>query len=517
MIFLGDIPMINARRFPEAEAVVFEGRRISFGELNDRVNRFANGLAALGLNRGDHVAIMAENCHQYLEVYYAVAKAGMVTVPVNYRLSGKEITHVINHSESCALIVADRFGDTVQGMRPDIPAIEKYISLENPVEGMAFYEDVISEGSPEEPDWEPLSEDDMVILIYTGGTSGLPKGVMISHRNMVSAIMGIAISQKAVVLPGLRTLFALPFFHIANWQPFFFQMMGGSVVINRSANPNEILDLITGEKTCVVNLVPTIAQRMLDVPGVEKMNFRHVVTFSVSGAPIAPEAMKRCIEVFGLRMAKGYGLTEAASAVTSLSPQEFAAEGDPVKVRRSQSIGRETINARVKIRREDGMECAAGETGEITVFGKNVMLGYWRDPEQTAKALRNGWLWTGDIGYRDEDGYVYLVDRKSDMIISGGENVYPTEVEDVLYAHSAVSEVAVFGVPDEKWGEAVKAIVSLRAGTEASEEELIAFCRENIGGYKTPKSIDFMEELPRTTVGKVDRRKLKEGFWVEVG
>ncbi|RJP35732.1 MAG: long-chain-fatty-acid--CoA ligase [Actinobacteria bacterium] len=516
MIYLGDIPRINATRLPASEAVAFEGVRLDWTQLNTRINRLANGLGDLGFARGDHVAVLCENCLEYLEIYYALAKAGLVTVPLNSRLSPRELSHIIDHSEAAGLVVGERFQELVASLRPGLRNMRDYISVEAAAEGMVFYDDIIAAGDPGEPDWEPLDENDMVILMYTGGTTGLPKGVMLSHRNMLTALIGVALSQRAMMLPGLRTLFALPFFHIANWQPFFWQMMGGSVVISRSADAAAIVRLIVEEMPVFVNLVPTVYQSMLELPGIEDVNFNHVAAFSVSGAPMAPEVMKRCMQVFGLKVRKGYGLTETASAVTSLSSDEFAAEGDEKMVRRGLSVGKETINVRVKVRGEDGSECGAGEVGEITVYGKNVMLGYWKDPEQTARALRNGWLWTGDIGYKDEEGYVFLVDRKQDMIITGGENVYPTEVEDVLYRHEAVSEAAVIGVSDPRWGEAVKAVVVLKPGTQVDGEELIAFCRNQIAGYKCPKSVAFVSELPKSTVGKILRKALRDRYGAAV-
>jgi acyl-CoA synthetase (AMP-forming)/AMP-acid ligase II len=262
----------------------------------------------------------------------------------------------------------------------------------------------------------------------------------------------------------------------------------------------------------MVNLVPTVYESILRLPGIEGVDFSFVARFAASGAPMAPETMKRCEQVFGMRLGKGYGLTEAAPSVSSLGPEDYALDGDPVLVKRSKSVGKPLKNVTVKIRREDGSECDANEEGEVTVFGDNVMLGYWKDPERTRVALRDGWLWTGDLGLTDDDGYIYLVDRKSDMILSGGENVYPTETENVLQEHPVVREVAVVGVPDEKWGEAVKAVVTLEPGQQVTAEELIAFCKTQIAGYKCPKSVDFVEELPKSTVGKILRREIKKRY-----
>jgi acyl-CoA synthetase (AMP-forming)/AMP-acid ligase II len=333
---------------------------------------------------------------------------------------------------------------------------------------------------------------------------------MLSHRNLLAAVNAIAgIGLQA---SGARTLYALPLFHIANWQAFLFHAIGGCVIVSRRADPERIVDLLFREKPVLVNLVPTVYESLLAFPGIEDLDFSFVGRFTVSGAPMAADSMRRCEKVFGMRFGKGYGLTEAAPAVSSLSPDEYAFEGDPKLIAQGRSVGRPLANIEVRICREDGSECRAREEGEITVRGPNVMLGYWRDPERTREALRDGWLWTGDLGFLDEEGYLFLTDRKGDMIISGGENVHPTETENALQEHPAVREVAVIGVPDPKWGEAVKAVVALESGQTASADELIAFCRERIAGYKCPRSIDFAPELPKSTVGKILRKDVKKCY-----
>jgi len=511
MIYLGDIPMKNAKRFPDDECVVFEGTRLAWREFNERINRLANGILARGYKPKEHIAVLLENCHQYLEIYYALAKLGMVTVPLNYRLSEKELAHIINHADAVALMAGGAYLETANNLKPNIEKVREFIGVEEPAQGMTFYEDIIQGGDPSEPDWEKLDENDMVILMYTGGTTGLPKGVMLSHRNLMAAFGGITMASTGMTVRGFRTLFILPLFHIANWQAFCFQLQGGSVVINRRPDINEIVRLILEEKPVSMNLVPAIYQFMLQIPDIEKHDFSHIRGLSFAGAPMPIEIWKKCVQVFGDKFGQGYGLTEAAPTVSTMGPDDYDLEG-PLAFR-LKSVGTEAINCRVKIRREDGTECEPNEKGEITVFGKNVMLGYWKDPEQTGTALRDGWLYTGDIGYKDEEDYIYLVDRKHDMIISGGENVYPTEVENVLYQHPAVLEAAVIGVPDEKWGEAVKAVVALKPDQKATEEELITFVRKQIAGYKTPKSVNFVQVLPKTTVGKIRRRDVREKYW----
>jgi acyl-CoA synthetase (AMP-forming)/AMP-acid ligase II len=501
----------QAARQPDAEAVVFEQTRLSYGRLNERVNRLANGLRSLGLRQGSHVALLLENCHQYLEVYYALSKAGMVAVPLNWRLSDGELNYIVDHSESVALMADQAHAETARLLRDKIERLDWLIGVEviGPTD-MTPYEEIVAAGSSAEPNPEGLDEGGLVVLMYTGGTTGLPKGVMLSHRNLLAAIRAIA--EIGMQATGARTLFALPLFHIANWQAFLFHALGGCVIISRRADAERIVDLLLREKPVLVNLVPTVYESLLALPGIEDLDFSFVGRFTVSGAPMAAESMRRCEKVFGMRFGKGYGLTEAAPAVSSLSPDEYALEGDPKLVAHAHSVGKPLKNVEVRICHEDGSECRPREEGEITVRGDNVMLGYWRDPERSREALREGWLWTGDLGFVDEDGYLFLTDRKGDMIISGGENVHPTETENALQEHPAVREVAVVGLPDPKWGEAVKAVVALEPGQAASADELIAFCRERIAAYKCPRSIDFVDELPKSTVGKILRREVKKSY-----
>jgi long-chain acyl-CoA synthetase len=511
LTLLSDMLIQHAAEQPDAEAVAFESTRLCYGEFNARVNRLASGLGSLGLQRDDHVALLMANCHQYLETYYALSKAGMVAVPLNWRLSDKELSYIVEHSESVALITDEAHAASARLLRDKIGGLGQLIGVgTGEADDLIPYEEILAAGSPKEPIPQALDENGMLILMYTGGTTGLPKGVMLSHRNLLASVR--AIGEVGIKATGARTLFALPLFHIANWQAFLFHFMGGCVVMSHSANPQEIVELLQRERPVLVNLVPTVYQSMLDIPGIEDIDFSYVGRFTVSGAPMAPDVMRRCEEVFGMRFGKGYGLTEAAPAVSALGPEEYAPEGDPVLVKRSNSVGKAFRNVSVAIRREDGSECLPGEEGEITVAGDNVMLGYWKDPERTRETLRDGWLWTGDMGFKDEDEYIYLADRKTDMIISGGENVHPTETENALQEHPAVHEVAVVGVPDPRWGEAVKAVVALKPGRQADAEELIEFCKERIAGYKCPKSVDFVGELPKSTVGKILRREVRERY-----
>jgi acyl-CoA synthetase (AMP-forming)/AMP-acid ligase II len=511
MAYLSDMVAEQAAAQPDAEAVVFEETRLSYGQLNERVNRLANGLGSLGLRRASHVALLLENCHQYLELYYALSKAGMVAVPLNWRLSVDELTYIVDHSESMALVTGQANAETALLLRDKIERLDRLIGVE--VTGAADvtpYEEIVAAGSPAEPSRVGLDEDELVVLMYTGGTTGLPKGVMLSHRNLLAAVRAIAgIGMQAT---GARTLFALPLFHIANWQAFLFHALGGCVIISRRADPQRIVELLLREKPVMVNLVPTVYESLLALPGIEDLDFSFVGRFNVSGAPMAADSMRRCEKVFRMRFGKGYGLTEAAPAVSSLSPDEYALEGDPDLVAHAPSVGKPLKNVEVRICREDGIECRPREEGEITVRGDNVMLGYWRDPERSREALREGWLWTGDLGFVDEDGYIFLTDRKGDMIISGGENVHPTETENALAEHPAVREVAVIGLPHPKWGEAVKAVVALEPGREVTAEELIAFSRGRIAAYKCPRSIDFVPELPKSTVGKILRKDVKKWY-----
>ena len=518
MYTLGDISTNGAIHFPDWEAIVFEETRMTYRQLNARVNRLANALTGLGCKKGDHLAVLAENCGQYVEIYFAAAKIGVCVCPQNHRLADEELIYVINDGESTLFMVGHGFEDRACSIQDSLKKIRHWISIEHPIDGYRSYEELVRIAPETEPvPASPVDEQDLAILMYTGGTTGLPKGVMLTHRNLMTTTNNAvltAATELANLGPGRRfsTCMVLPMFHVSLWPVLLTLSIGGKVVINRKMDLGEILRLIQDEQCAHINLVPTIYGWLVDYPEVDQYDISSLIYMTYAGSPFPTEVLKKCIRRFGNIFSQGYGATETAGgAATVLSFRDHEIEGP--RSRLLASAGKAAPCSRIKIADDEGRALPYGQSGEICVTGKHIMSGYWKDPEKTAQALRDGWYHTGDMGYMDEDGYVFLTDRKADMIISGGENVYPKETEDVLYQHKAVAQCAVVSAPDPRWGEIVKAVVVLQQGKTATEEELIAFCKERLAGYKCPKSVVFWAELPTSIIGKVLKKEIKAAFW----
>lgn len=507
MYTLGEISRKGALLYPDNIAMVFEGKTVTYRELDLRANCFANALNKLGYKAGDRLAILSENTSKYVEIYLGAAKAGMSVTPLNFRLSDSEIEYITNDSESTLYLVGDGYEDRSAALKLKLGNIRNWITLDEKKEGFLLYEDLLKVSSNLDPRVE-VDENDMFLLIYTGGTTGLPKGVILSHRNIMAGLYGAIISYSFTRQD--TTCFILPLFHVSFWPIFCLLMVGGKVAILRRPELNDILSIIQEEKCTHINAVPTIYGWLLDYPQVDDFDLSSLRLITYAGSPMPPELLKECILKFGNIFFQAYAMTEALGG-TILPSDAHVLEGE--KSRLLNSAGKESPIAEVRVVDEDRLPVDTGVIGEIAVRGKHVMKGYWKNPELTGQAIQGGWYFTGDMGYLDEEGYLFLVDRKADMIVTGGENVYPKEVENILYEHPAVQECAVVSAPDEKWGERVQAAVVLKQGQEAGEEELIRHCKSRLAPYKCPKVVEIWVELPKTPVGKLLRKDVKASFW----
>lgn len=505
--------------FPRKKAIVCGGKRWTYEEFGNRVNRLSHCLKSFGIKEDDKVAILHPNCHIFLEAYYAIPQVGAVSVPINTRLSPREIGFILQDSESKILVADSAFRNQIDPIRKAIPMIGKILWT-----GAGKFNDgdldLNYEGALAAADSSPLpeprtSDEDTAQIYYTSGTTGQPKGVMLSHKNGSTHALGtiaeINLTDRDV------WIHVAPLFHLADaWATWAVTWVGGTHVLVKEFDAKLVLEAIQREKVTLSNLIPTMLNLMVNHPDVCKFDYSSLRVLLSGGAPIAPEVVRKIVETFKCDYIQTYGMTETSPYLTlSLLKEHLKNLSDEDQLRFKSKTGREFIGVELKVVNDRGEEVQTDEreVGEIIVRGDIVTKGYWKLPDETKKSIREGWLYTGDMAVIDAEGYVTIVDRKKDMILTGGENVYSTEVENILYMHPAILEGAVIGVPDPKWGEAVKGIVVLKPGQKATEQEIIQFCKERIAHYKAPKSIDFMDALPRTGSGKIQKKGLRDKYW----
>jgi long-chain acyl-CoA synthetase len=498
----------NAQIYSDKTAFIFENKRYTFKQVNQRINSLLNALASMGVRKRDRVAMLAYNCSQYFEVFNT-AKAGMICVPLNYRSVGRELVYLINNSGANTLILEKEFVNTILPIRQEFGGVKNFICLDAAVENMASYEQLISSFPPDEP-VDEVEADDPATLFYTSGTTGRPKGALHTHKSLLAE--AAAVGQNFT--PDDIALCVMPFFHVAGSAVYLFPAFasGATVVIHKKFDEIPILETIEREKVTYICLVPTMIIRLLEHPDLDKHDLSSLRTIAYTGAPMPFEALRRGVEHFGKIFVQLLGQTETLN-LTILSKEDHNIEGTAKKIKRLESVGKPPRAGEVRLIDEQGHDVPAGEVGEIVARSARMMKEYWKLPKETAEIMKGGWLHTGDMGRMDEDGYIYIVDRKKDMIISGGENIYSREVEEALYTHPAVQEAAVVGVPDEKWGESVKAVVVLRKGMKATEDEIIDFCKEHLASYKKPKSVEFWDSLPMTGSGKIKKNEIRDRYW----
>jgi acyl-CoA synthetase (AMP-forming)/AMP-acid ligase II len=512
---------LSAMLVPQRTAIAFEGKRFSYAQLRERVNRLADSLSQLGLKKGERVAILEVNCHQYVEACFATVKLGGIFVPLNFRIREDELKYLVNKAEPKILFVGSRYADMVDGVKSQLPSVEHFIFIGG-YKGMPDYEGLIAAGSAEEKNFAELADEDTVMLIFTAGTTGFPKGVP-QDSNAYSSYVLSNVEPPNMEAPAETNLLCMPLYHVAGMQALMAGIYGGrTIALMRQFDEKEWLETVEREKATRVMLVPTMLKRIVDYPHFDKYDLSsvRVVTYGAASCPY--EVLKKAMERFpGRALINAFGGTETSSTIAALRAEdqiitgkENEAEREKKLRRLATSIGLPLEDVEIQVRDKRGKKLPTGKIGEIVVRSPRIMKGYWQNDRETKKAFTgDGWYRTGDLGYKDEEGYIYLTGRADDVIVRGGENIGPDEVESVLYSHPKIEEAAVIGVKDVEWGQQVRAIVRLKKGETATEQEIIDFCRPRLASFKCPSSVILVkEELPRTSTGKVLRRVLRQRY-----
>ena len=502
---------------PERDCIVFEGKRWTYAQLNEGVNQLVNALVKMGVEKGDRIGILHVNCNQYIEIYFASAKIGAIFVPLNFRSQAEELAYMIGNAEVKVLFVGARYLDLVNTILPQLPTVKEHIAIESGTK--LSYEDLLRAASSDEYFCE-VGDEDITILMYTSGTTGRPKGVPLRHNAFVSYVLDNVDPASPEIEE--RNLLTVPLYHVAGIQAMLAAIYGGrTLVLMRQFEVKEWMATIEREQATRAMLVPTMLKRVIDDLDFSKYNLTSLKVITYGAAAMPFEVISKAIKVMPwARFINAFGQTETASTITTLGPEDHVIEGTEEekakKLKRlTSSIGKPLPDVEVKIVDEEGKALPLLEVGEILARGPRVMTGYWKDEQKTLQVMTpDGWLRTGDMGWMDEEGYVYLAGRADDMIIRGGENISPEEVEEVLHSHPKVEEAAVIGVPDPEWGQEPRALVVLKKGEIATSEEMIEHCRSKLAGFKRPRSVVFIDALPRSAMGKVLRKKLREQYGV---
>ncbi|HEY6981502.1 MAG TPA: fatty acid--CoA ligase [Reyranella sp.] len=507
MVGLGDIVRTHAMRRGDAAALVYRGRTTTYDQLDRAANRVAQGLIAEGIKPGTRVAHLDKSSDLYFELLFGVAKANAVMVSVNWRLAAPEVLHILNDAEAEILFVGEEFFPVIDRIHDHLRDVRRIVALSGTRPGwepFPFWRDRHPDLDPQ----LPAKPSETAVQFYTSGTTGLPKGAELTNANF--AFMFRTWTESWQFKPGAGTIVCLPMFHIGGAGWGMAGLYAGAVNhVVREFVAAEILELIQRERIEVILLVPAMILFLVQAPQIRETDLSSLKLIVYGAAPIPAELLKQAMAVFGCGFQQVYGLTETTGAVTLLPPEDH----DPSDPRKLLSCGYAQKEVELRIVDANGHDRPVGEVGEIAIRSPQVMGGYWKLPEATARAFKGDWFLSGDAGYLDGKGYLYIHDRVKDMIVSGGENIYPAEVESALFGHPAVADVAVIGVPDERWGEAVKAVVVRKAGAEVMPGELIDWARDRIAGYKLPKSIDFIDALPRNPTGKILKRELRKAYW----
>lgn len=506
-----DIIYRNALLRSDKLAFAYGKQRVTFSEYNARVNSLIHGLQALGVQKGEGIGILSWNCLECTDIFGAAMKGGFVVSPFSPRLQESELEYIINYSEAKVLFVGRELVEMVERLRPRLPGVTEYISLECSAPGMRAHDEVLGDFSRNEPDID-VGEDDPFVIFYTSGTTGLPRGAVYTHYRKLEEARTKCLQTG--LQPDNKHVMILPLFHIGGWSHFwaFFYVGAGNVIVEeRSFDAKSVLRVLQDEKATDIHIVPTHLVGMLAVPDTDRFDLGNLKRMWYAASPMPVELLRRGIERFGPVFAQAYGQSESGPDICLLSRESHEVLDKSAEEQKIlASCGQPCLWVHARIVDDENQDVPPHTVGEIVVQSKSVMAGYWRKPEETEEVMAGGYLHTGDMGYYDDQGYIYIVDRKKDMIITGGENVYPRETEEVLYGHPAVLEAAVIGVPDDKWVERVHAVIVLKEGYAATPEEIMDFCKQRLARFKAPKSVEFVPALPKSPQGKILKRELRK-------
>ncbi len=504
---------ISSMTVPDREAIVCGETRRTFAELYDRVLRLANALQGLGVERGRRIAVMGMNSAEYVEVYYACSKLGATFVPLNYRAKTEELDYMINTAETDVLFVGERYAPLVEQLRPQLKSVRRYVGIDGAAAGMLPYAQLVAE-APNDEIFVDVDDDDANVLMYTSGTTAMPKGVVLTYLTLTSYVVNTM--EPATPDKHEVTLLSVPIAHVAGLTAIISSMWGGrTLVVLPQFSEGAWLQAVEQERVTHSFIVPTMLKRVMEHQDFSKTDLSSLKLIAYGAAPMPYEVVRKAVEVFDCGLMNAYGQTESTSTLTYLGPEDhdikgLTGEALEQKLHRLRSVGRPMDDVAVVLMNDHGEILAPGQEGEICVAGARVMKEYFKQADATSEAIVEGWLHTGDVGYMDEDNYLFITGRKKDLIIRGGENISPGEIEAVLESHPRVEEAAVIGVPDAHWGEVVKAIVVPKPGERVAPEEMREYAKARLASYKAPEYVTIAPELPRNALGKILKTELRK-------
>jgi long-chain acyl-CoA synthetase len=507
--------MVSAKNQPNKLAIVDGKHRYTYGEFAERTAKLKKSLENLGVQKGDRVALLMLNNFRYLELLYGITAIGAIAVPLNFRLSAPEIVFQLHDAEAKVLFIHQEFMPYVAPLKDKVPSIKHYVLAEDREvqTDLTPYEELLDEQEITSLTYDALDEEDVAGLFYTSGTTGRSKGVMLTHKNLVSNAYHAAISLQ--YNPDTNYLHVGPMFHLADGaSTFAVTLVGGTHSHVRAFTPKIFLQALETDRPNVALLVPTMINMVVNEPEFDKYDTSSLEKIVYGASPMPVEVLKKAAAKFPkLQFNQGYGMTEASPLLTILSTKDHVINGTEQDEKRLTSCGKNIVGVEVRVVDGKGNDVLPGQVGEVIARGPNIMKGYWKLREETNAVLRDGWYYSGDMATVDEEQFIYIVDRKKDMIITGGENVYSVEVENVIYTHPDVIEAAVIGIPDEKWGEVVMAVVVKKPESTLTEKDVIVFIKPELANYKVPKVVTFVEQIPKSGAGKMLKRVLRDEYW----